>query len=87
MHKSETPIEIYWQLIVFLWCRTVCINTVEQIRESGRNLDLNDYSWAGRPVNSLCSSRFEQAKNQQTYLRRFTNFSESYSGRVKHWFS
>jgi len=21
MHKSETPNEIYWQLIVFLWCR------------------------------------------------------------------
>jgi hypothetical protein len=41
MHKSETPIEIYWQLS-FCGADTVCINTVEKIRESGRNLGLND---------------------------------------------
>jgi hypothetical protein len=54
MHKNETPGRIHQRLLAFCGEDTVNVSSVHRwvinSRYTGRNLNLNDHLWSGRPV-------------------------------------
>lgn len=54
MHKNGTCLRIQWQLLAFYGEDTVNLHIVchrvRKVRDSGRDLDVNDQLCSGRPV-------------------------------------
>ena len=66
-HKNVTPTRIYQRLFAFCGEGTVNISTVHHwvinLRDNGRNLNLNDQSHSGRPVtatHNLNKQKFDE---------------------------